>query len=173
MVAKLSRPASTGAAQNDSPAQDTQRVQPKGWGAKPVQTDIEDTAPAANSNQRERIAEQLSGGGQQAGVVDARSAFSRGVQDARGAVEGATGQDQTSNGVRMDQDEPKADPVPAATRRRRGAADTATVEARTNFDGIIASRAQLMAAIIASDPTATVEDLVGAADELWKWVAAA
>jgi hypothetical protein len=183
MVAKLSRPGAP-AANNDTQAPQEQAgaPRPKGWGApRPTEAAQEQ---GDGGGQRERIQETLTGdaGGN---VTDARSAFGRKVQDQRAQI--STGESRVGPG-----DDPAdhgqagkdADPAPK-TRRSRASNSNAdeTSPAPSNHIALntpdtspamlTAARAQLMAAVVASDPSATVEDLVDAADALWKWVAAA
>jgi hypothetical protein len=187
MVAKLSRPGATPQAQETAQPQESLRTVPKGWGKQPAQTDIEDTAPAP---QRERIQEQLQGTAQQPdAVVDARAAFGGRIAAQREAIGQDAGQ-ETSNGVRTD---PSVPETPTRTRRSRAAApadaDVGVVEPVTpkvavhpvthvhmadNSAAIVTdARARLVAAVVASDPEATVEDILDASDKLWAWVAAA
>jgi hypothetical protein len=184
MVAKLSRPGVTAASQDPvSQHGESPRPTPKGWG-KPAnaQTDVEDVAP---SNQRERIQEKLQG--QEPEVVDARAAFGGRIaaqreaigQDAARLAPGETEEQHLSGDVTADK--------PTRTRRTRSAvsADERPAEtgpahgatyvhmADTSAAIITDARARLVAAVVASDPAASVEDILAASKELWDWVAAA
>lgn len=197
MVAKLSRPDSNpapvqqaasgwGAApvQQASPGPQMDRdnrqaaASPNGWGAA--------VGPDPNADQRARIQEQIA-------PVDrteqARAAFSGGVaqhaqtiastdygpvasggwgQAAQGSTNAA--EQQSSTGV---QQAPQEAEKPKRTRRTK--AEIAAGNEPQDDDtaeriAIIAARASIVAAIAASDPEATVEDIVDAARSLMEFV---
>jgi hypothetical protein len=183
MVTRLSRPGTEAAAESAPAAGKT----PAGWGKA--------AAVKADDTQRERIQEQIGGGDDADKDLPDRSADAAKAFGRRGASTAAATQ-ETSNGVRTDQGQP-AEPAPRRTRSRAAAADDKGiavdavmhaaagdapppiyVDAKhtvnvpdTSYALTIQARVALMSSIVASDPAASVEDILLIFDDLWTKVA--
>lgn len=128
---KLSRPggatAQPGAveANNNQSQEPAKVIKPAGWGkaaAAPKQTDIEETAPADNS-QQQRMQDKLTGGEAGQGEAStARSAFSGGVREAARQI--STGEERVDPEA---VEGAKTDAAPATRTRRRSADKTEAV----------------------------------------------
>ena len=163
MVAKLTRPAVAG--QNLEPREPAPVVQteaahvvrPASWGQRP--------ASQAPETQQERIQQEINPeANKNAESVPSRGGFGRRPQlDANNVQDEAPAPQETSNGVRTDG--PVSEP---RTRKARTPAPAAE-PVRTNFDGVLAARVEVLKVAFA-DPTLELEEGTAIADELWKWV---
>lgn len=183
MVAKLSRPAEA-----QQQAQQGGGGAPTGWGGgQPQQEQRQEpqggqggapagwgqaAGPDATAGQRERIQNQIDPGRSD----QAKSAFSGGVAGQVDQVAkqdyGATGGDPTKTpagwgSTNQQAEQQAAEPAKAKRTRTTKAEAAPAVDTDALYDvALIGARAQVLSAIIASDPAATVEDILDAAREL-------
>lgn len=189
MVTKLSRP---GAAEPKT----QQAGAAPGWGAQsqaqPQAAAERTAAPAAagwgpaptdDTAQRQRIQEQIA---PEDRASAAQAAFSGGVQSAVGAIAdadyGTAATPQAAGWGASTAEADRAKPRAAATEapkptRRRPPKDEAPAPADNTVDAqalvataLIAARARVLAAVIGSDPDASVEDIVDVSRDLMEFV---
>ena len=164
MVARLSRQADVAPPPAAQQTQGETRPVPKGWG-KPAGAD---TAPAAETGQRERVANQLTGAAEVAAPAAeaARAAFSPTVQAGMrelGAGDGAAKAPAPA----------AAEPAAPATRTRRSRAPAAQPEpepAEQPAEAFLMSLRLECLKIAFSDPATTLEEGMEIANELLDFV---